>query len=107
MLQAAGTVGLREICRYQKSTELLIRKLSFQQLVREIVSVITVENTYLTFSHCTISNNNMTSITVLDGGTVEFQATNKIQNNRAREGAGIKLLPNAQLYINTWFSLDM
>ncbi|KAB1261596.1 histone H3.1 [Camelus dromedarius] len=31
-----GTVALREIRRYQKSTELLIRKLPFQALVREI-----------------------------------------------------------------------
>ncbi|XP_005742391.1 histone H3-like [Pundamilia nyererei] len=31
-----GTVALREIRRYQKSTELLIRKLPFQHLVREI-----------------------------------------------------------------------
>nr|XP_030737081.1 histone H3.1 isoform X1 [Globicephala melas] len=31
-----GTVALREIRRYQKSTELLIRKLPFQRLVREI-----------------------------------------------------------------------
>ena len=31
-----GTVVLREIRRYQKSTELLIRKLPFQRLVREI-----------------------------------------------------------------------
>ena len=31
-----GTVALREICRYQKSTELLIRKLPFQRLVCEI-----------------------------------------------------------------------
>ncbi|XP_026302983.1 histone H3.3-like [Piliocolobus tephrosceles] len=31
-----GTVALREIRRYQKSTELLIRKLPFQPLVREI-----------------------------------------------------------------------
>ena len=31
-----GTVALKEIRRYQKSTELLIRKLPFQQLVREI-----------------------------------------------------------------------
>ncbi|KFD45540.1 core histone H2A/H2B/H3/H4 [Trichuris suis] len=31
-----GTVTLREICRYQKSTELLIRRLPFQRLVREI-----------------------------------------------------------------------
>ncbi|XP_067883938.1 histone H3-like [Heterodontus francisci] len=31
-----GSVALREIRRYQKSTELLIRKLPFQRLVREI-----------------------------------------------------------------------
>ena len=31
-----GTVALREIRKYQKSTELLIRKLPFQRLVREI-----------------------------------------------------------------------
>ena len=31
-----GTVALREICWYQKSTELLIRRLPFQRLVREI-----------------------------------------------------------------------
>jgi histone H3 len=31
-----GTIALREIRKYQKSTELLIRKLSFQRLVIEI-----------------------------------------------------------------------
>ena len=31
-----GTVALREICRYQKTMELLIRKLLFNRLVREI-----------------------------------------------------------------------
>ena len=31
-----GTVALREIRRYQRSSELLIRKLPFQRLVREI-----------------------------------------------------------------------
>ena len=31
-----GTVALREIRRYQKSTELLIRKAPFQRLIREI-----------------------------------------------------------------------
>ena len=31
-----GTVALKQIRQYQKSTELLIRKLPFQQLVREI-----------------------------------------------------------------------
>ena len=33
-----GTVALKEIRRYQKSTELLIRKLPFQRLVREIAN---------------------------------------------------------------------
>ena len=32
-----GTVALREIRQYQKSTDLLIRKLPFQRLVREIM----------------------------------------------------------------------
>ena len=31
-----GTVSLREIRRYQKSTELLIRKIPFQRLIKEI-----------------------------------------------------------------------
>jgi histone H3 len=33
-----GTVALREIRRYQKSTELLLRKLPFQRLVREVAT---------------------------------------------------------------------
>jgi len=33
-----GTVALREIRKYQKSTELLIRRSAFQRLVREITS---------------------------------------------------------------------
>ena len=32
----AGTAALRDICHFQKSTALLIRKLPFQRLVREI-----------------------------------------------------------------------
>ena len=35
-----GTVALREIRRYQKSTDLLIRKLPFQRLVREVAQEI-------------------------------------------------------------------
>ena len=34
-----GTVALRQIRRYQKTSELLIRKLPFQRLVREVVRV--------------------------------------------------------------------
>ena len=36
----AGIKALREIRRYQKSTELLIRKLPFQRVVREIAGVV-------------------------------------------------------------------
>jgi histone H3 len=38
-----GTVALREIRRYQKSTELLIRKLPFQRLVREVCNDIKLD----------------------------------------------------------------
>ncbi|XP_021743602.1 histone H3.3-like [Chenopodium quinoa] len=38
-----GTVALREIRKYQNSTELLIRKLPFQRLVREIAQDFKVE----------------------------------------------------------------
>lgn len=41
-----GTVALREIRKYQKSTELLIRKIPFQRLVREIAQEF---KTYLRF----------------------------------------------------------
>ena len=36
-----GTVALREIRKYQKSTELLLRKLPFQRLVREVLGEVT------------------------------------------------------------------
>ena len=38
-----GTVALREIQKYQKSTDLLIRKLPFQRLVCEIVQGFSME----------------------------------------------------------------
>ena len=36
-----GTVALREIRKYQKSTDLLIRKIPFQRLVREVCKQLT------------------------------------------------------------------
>jgi histone H3 len=38
-----GTVALREIRRYQKSTDLLLRKLPFQRLAREIAQNISAD----------------------------------------------------------------
>lgn len=36
----SGTVALREIRRYQKTTDLLMRRLPFQRLVREIAATV-------------------------------------------------------------------
>ena len=63
------------------------------------LSVITVKNSRLDISHCIISSNNMTGITIMESGFVEFNGWNKIQNNRANEGAGIKLLPKSRVTI--------
>ena len=41
-----GTVALREIRKYQKSTDLLIRKIPFQRLVREICLELTKNRSY-------------------------------------------------------------
>ena len=41
----------------------------------------------------------MTGITLREGAIVTFLTMNKIQNNKASEGAGIKLLPDAQLTV--------
>lgn len=38
-----GTVALREIRRYQKCTDLLIRKAPFQRLVKEIAAVVRMD----------------------------------------------------------------
>ena len=46
-----GTVALREIRRHQKSSELLIRGMPFQRLVREIAQV---HNPYVHFQSSTI-----------------------------------------------------
>ena len=49
-----GTVALREIRRYQKSTDLLIRKLPFQRVVREIAAEISLRGSSLRFQHAAI-----------------------------------------------------
>ncbi|KAK2117664.1 histone H3.Y [Saguinus oedipus] len=38
-----GTLALREIRKYQKSTELLLRKLPFQRLVREVAQALSLD----------------------------------------------------------------
>ena len=45
-MSSPGVVALREIRRYQKSTELLMRKLPFQRLVKEIAHDLTGDSGY-------------------------------------------------------------
>jgi histone H3 len=45
-----GTVALREIRRYQKSTDLLIRKLPFQRLAREVLQDLNKQGHSLRFT---------------------------------------------------------
>lgn len=46
-----GTVALREIRKYQKSTELLLRKLPFQRVVREITQGLDGRTKDLRYQH--------------------------------------------------------
>ena len=50
-----GTVALRQIKKYQKSTDLLIRKLPFQRLVREVVQTMFPTDTYRVTSQCLLA----------------------------------------------------
>ena len=45
-----GTVALRKICRYQKGTDLLIRKLPFQHLAREVLQDLNKPGSYPRYS---------------------------------------------------------
>lgn len=63
-----GTVALREIRRYQKSTELLIRKLPFQRLVREIAQDF---KTDLRFQSAAIG---ALQVSVYEGAVVDMRA---------------------------------
>ena len=56
-----GTVALREIRRYQKSTELLIRKLPFQRLVREIAEEMHVGLKFKTAALCALQVFNLSN----------------------------------------------
>lgn len=49
-----GTVALREIRKYQKSTDLLIRKLPFQRLVKEISQQFVTEIRFTSLSICAL-----------------------------------------------------
>ena len=61
-------------------------------------SVITIQQSTLHYTNSSISNNNMTGITLLET-TAWFRGRNVIQNNRNTEGAGITYIPTLSNYI--------
>lgn len=58
-----GTVALREIRRYQKTSELLLRKLPFQRLVREIAQDLRVRHVVIVILR-TLCNSSIRRISV-------------------------------------------
>ncbi|KAI5820367.1 histone H3 [Pyronema omphalodes] len=78
-----GTKALREIRKYQKSTELLMAKLPFMRLVREIASNFT-EGQHL-------------SLGMSDGGVCRFQSTALQALQEAAEAFLVHLFEDANL----------
>lgn len=74
-----GTVSLREIKKYQKSTELLVRKLPFQRLVREIMQDIPTSGT-------------------LDGSSIRIQGSALLALQEASEAFMIERLNAAYFH---------
>uniref|UniRef100_A0A672FCP9 Histone H3 n=3 Tax=Ovalentaria TaxID=1489908 RepID=A0A672FCP9_SALFA len=62
-----GTVALREIRRYQKSTELLIRKLPFQRLVREIAQDFKTDLRFQSSAVMALGGTRTTAVTAVCG----------------------------------------
>lgn len=71
-----GTVALREIRKYQKSTELLIRKAPFQRFVREIV-----QDNFRAF----------------DGSALRFQSCALLALQEALEAFAVRLFEDTNL----------
>lgn len=75
-----GTVALREIRKFQKSTDLLIPKLPFARLVREIVKGMPVSSTYSGY-----------------GDNIRFQATAMLALQEAAETYLIRVMQQTNL----------
>eukprot|EP00804_Cyclotella_cryptica_P014533 CCRYP_004831-RA/>CCRYP_004831-RA protein AED:0.09 eAED:0.21 QI:0/-1/0/1/-1/0/1/0/175 len=75
-----GTVAFCEICRYQKSTDLLIHKVPFQRLAREVLQDLNRPGSY---SHFTVEG---------------FQATSLLAIQESVEAFSVGLFEDASLY---------
>ena len=67
-----GTVALREIRKYQKSTDLLIQKLPFQRLVKEIAQDINGQIRFQSVAVAALQEATETFLTELFGDTNEI-----------------------------------
>ena len=86
-------MALREIRRYQKSTELLIRKLPFQRLVREIA-----QGMLLLFGDITIADIGFDMITSADYKTdLRFQSSAVMALQEAAEAYLVSLFEDTNL----------
>ena len=88
---------------YLNRINVLIRNCTFSNNTSDANgrSVITLHQTSFknVIHSCTISDNNMTGITLIDTSAT-FSGHNVIQNNRNTEGAGIKLISPAYIQID-------
>jgi histone H3/H4 len=97
-----GTVALREIRKYQKSTELLIRKLPFQRLVREIAQDFKVRchrrRPLLCLSNILITCENLMSILrTLKQTDLRFQSSAVMALQEAAEAYLVSLFEDTNL----------
>ena len=85
---------------YPKNAGIRITNSTFSNNTGDRSVIVIDENyQYVIIANSTISNNNMTGITIIDGH-VYFSGHNVIQNNRNTEGAGINIQSTSQIRVS-------
>ena len=100
--QFIGSTGVPSIVYLSQLDETVISNCIFSNNTSDDNdhSVVTVLQAGRTLFHsCTISDNNMTGITLISAAIVNFSGHNVIQNNRNTQGAGITLFMPASIIV--------
>ena len=100
--QFIGSTGVPSIVYLSQLDETVISNCIFSNNTsddndRSVVTVLQAGRTL--FHSCTISDNNMTGITLISAAIVNFSGHNVIQNNRNTQGAGITLFMPASIIV--------
>ena len=100
--QFIGSTGVPSIVCLSQLDETVISNCIFSNNTsddndRSVVTVLQAGRTL--FHSCTISDNNMTGITLISAAIVNFSGHNVIQNNRNTQGAGITLFMPASIIV--------